>query len=100
MHLTGAEPNLLESQRDYRSHILIPDFRARMVRSVSRAAGNVGLSVSGLLLLDQHVTILGIHCNDTTSASVALDKATVGDLGQALKDRPDNTLQSICHLEV
>lgn len=61
MDLPGAEPNQLESQTDYRSHVFIPDFRASMLRSVSRVARNVGLCVSGLLLLDQHVTLLG-HC--------------------------------------
>lgn len=60
-HLPGAESNLLESHRDYSSHVLIPDFRARMLRPVSIVARNVGLLVSGLLLLDHHVTILG-HC--------------------------------------
>lgn len=100
MHLPRAEPNLLESQRDYRSHILIPDFRERMFRSVSRVARNVGLLVSGLLLLDKHVTRLGIHYNEATSASVALDKATARDLGQVLRGRSENTLWSIWHLEV
>lgn len=70
-----------------------------MLRSVSRVARNVGLLVSRLLLLDQHVTILGIHCNEATSASAALDKATAGDLGQVLMGRPKNTLWSIWHLE-
>lgn len=79
-HLPGAEPNLLQSPRDYRHHVFIPDFRARMLRSVSRVDRNVGLLISGLVLLDQHVTILGIHCNEATSASVVLDKADLRTL--------------------
>lgn len=61
VHFPDSEPNLLETQRDCRSCVLIPYFRARILRSGSKVARNVGLLISGLLILDQHVTILG-HC--------------------------------------